>query len=157
MYFLLYLSKNSTLLLICAYRPPKHDVSYQSNLCNYIIAMTKKYPNAKIFCTGDFNLPDINWETESICGHRYPCIINDLALDMSAECGFTQLINFPTSQENILDLVFTTHPSFIQYCEPIPGISDHDMILTTINSNISYQKSNSHYIFTIGIKQIFKT
>ena len=38
---LLYPSKSSTILLICVYRPPKHDVSYQSNLYSYIIAMTK--------------------------------------------------------------------------------------------------------------------
>ena len=55
--------------------------------------------------------------------------------------------NFPNRQENILDLVFTTHPSLVQHCEPIPGISDHDMILTTINSDISYPKPNSHCIY----------
>ena len=57
--------------------------------------MSNKYPNTKIFCTRDFNnLPDINSENESVCGHRYPSIINELAIDMSVECG---LLKWPNS------------------------------------------------------------
>ena len=51
------------------------------------------------------------WENESIGGHSYPLAINELVLDMSAQCGFTQMVNFPTRERNILDLFFTTHPS----------------------------------------------
>ena len=67
-------------------------------------------------------------------------------LNMSAECGFTQVLNFPTCEKNTLDLFFTTQPSCIQHCEPIPGISDHDIILTTIKSNISYSKPSNHSV-----------
>ena len=66
---------------------------------------------------------------------------------MSAECGFTQVLNFPTHEKNTLDLFFTTQPSCIQQCEPIPGISDHDIILTTVKSNISYSKSANHNVY----------
>ena len=92
---LLHLSNDSKLLLICAYRPPNVDTSYQTDLCNYITT------DANICCTGDLNLPDVNWESESIHGHRYPLAINELVLNMSAECGFTQIVNFPTREKNI--------------------------------------------------------
>ena len=53
-----------------------------------------------------------------------------------------QLVNFPTRGKNTLDLFFTTQPSHIQHCEPIPGISDHDIILTTVKSNIKPANHN---------------
>ena len=66
---------------------------------------------------------------------------------MSAECGFTQVVNFPTHKKNTLDLFFTTQPSRIQHYEPIPWISDHDIILTTVKFNISYSKAANHNVY----------
>ena len=54
-----------------------------------------------ICCNGDFNLPDIDWDSDSIHSHRCPLEINDLMLNMPAECGFTQVVNFLT-RERIL-------------------------------------------------------
>ena len=82
--------------MFCVYRPPNTDVLILTNLSDYIITVAREYPDAIICCTDDFNLPDIAWEIESICGHRYPLKINEFILNMSAECGFTQMVNFPT-------------------------------------------------------------
>ena len=57
---------------------------------------------------GDLNLPDINWTSESVSGYRYTLAINQCTLNMSAECGFTQLVEFPTHDENILDIFLQT-------------------------------------------------
>ena len=111
---LLHLSESVSLLLFCVYRSPNTDISYLTNMCDYIITVVSNYPDAIICCTGDFSLPDINWESEFIEGHRYPHAINEFVLDMSAQCGFTQMVNFPTRERNTLDLFFTTHPSYIQ-------------------------------------------
>ena len=103
-----------------------------------MIDVVSKHPEAIVYCTGDFNLPDINWEDDSISAHRYPFVINELLINMPAECGCTQMVDFPTHESNTIDLFFTSHPSFIQQCTPLPGISDHDIILTTVNSKIIY-------------------
>jgi len=66
---------------------------------------------------------------------------------MSAECGFTQIVNLPTHEENILDLFFTTQPCYVQHCEQLPGISDHDIVITTIKSIISYSKQADRTIY----------
>ena len=58
-------------------------------------------------------------------------------LNMSAECGFTQVVNFPTREKNTLDLFSTTQPSLIQHCELVPGISDHDIISSSY-SQVQY-------------------
>ena len=42
------------------------------------------------------------------------------------------MMNFPTRQENIPDLVFTSHPEYKIRCTPLPPIgekSDHDIVL----------------------------
>ena len=112
-----------------------------------MIDVVSKYPESIVCCTGDFNLPDICWEDESISAYRYPLIINELLINMSAECGFTQMVNFPTRESNTLDLFFMSHPSLIQQCTSFPGISDHVIILTTINSKITYQEPHNHKIY----------
>ena len=53
---------------------------------------------------------------------------------MSAECGFAQMVDFPTRNENNLDLFFKNRPSLIQYCYAAPGISDHDIVLTSMET-----------------------
>ena len=63
---------------------------------------------------------------------------------MMAECGFSQIVNFPTRLNNTLDLVFTNRPSLIQHCFPAPGISDHSIVIVTTLSRVTYQKSDSY-------------
>ncbi|KAH3716784.1 hypothetical protein DPMN_059513 [Dreissena polymorpha] len=49
-------------------------------------------------------------------------------MDLSLE----QVVNFPTRQQNTLDLVFMPHPNFKIRCKPLPPIgskSDHDIVL----------------------------
>lgn len=52
---------------------------------------------------------------------------------MSADCCFTQLVNFPTQESNILDVVFTNWPSLVNCCTDILGISDHDTVLDSFH------------------------
>ena len=59
-------------VVINAYRPPNRDVMYQQELCNCICKIVRRYPNSFMFCTGDFNLPDIDWTSNSIVNHQYP-------------------------------------------------------------------------------------
>ena len=62
----------------------------------------------------------------------YPHRISQTYLDITQDLGFEQMMNFPTRQENILDLVFTSHPEYKIRCMPLPPIgekSDHDIVL----------------------------
>ena len=40
-----------------------------------------------------------------------------------------QIITEPTRRENILDLRFVSHPSYINQYKIVPGLSDHDAII----------------------------
>ena len=65
----LYLTESQPLIIIGAYRPPNRDALYAQNLCNAINDISVRNPNSFICCTGDFNLPDIDWDIESVSRH----------------------------------------------------------------------------------------
>ena len=56
-------------------------------------------------------------------------------------------MNFPTRYNNILDIFLTNHPSLTNYCNSIPGISDHEAILTESNISVILHKPPSRKIF----------
>ena len=138
----LQLSHGQELIIIGAYRPPSRDVEYQQNLCKSTCGITASRPNSFIFCAGDFNVPDIEWTSHSIVSHRYPLDINQQTLKMVDDGYFTQLVSTPTRNENILDIVFTNRPSLINYCKVIPGISDHEAVLTSFMTQVVYHKGS---------------
>jgi hypothetical protein len=84
------------------------------------------YPNSTIWIAGDANLPDINWKTNTVAGHNYPVTINKLFLDTVLDFSLEQIVQFPTRNENILDVFITNRQSLIQRCNPVPGVSNHD-------------------------------
>ena len=89
--------------------------------------------NGNIWIAGDFNLPDIDWKSMSVATSIYPTRLNKFLLDTIQELDLEQVVNFPTRQDNILDLVLTSHPSLVNRCKPLPGISDHDIVLIDAN------------------------
>ena len=89
-------------------------------------------------------IPDVQWTSQTIVCHRYPVDINQLILKMVDDCYFTQLVNSSTRNENILDIIFTNRPSFINYCNVIPGISDHEAVLTSFMAQAVNYKESDH-------------
>ena len=130
------LTEYDSLIIIGAYRPPNRDISYIQHLCDTITDISIRNPHSLICCAGDFNVPDINWDTESVLSYRYPLAINQVLLKMSADCYFAQLVNFATRDENTLDLFFTNRPMLINNCLQVPGISDHEIVLTSLLTKI---------------------
>ena len=56
--------------------------------------------------------------------------INNVTLDLVFDCGFSQTVELPTQGSNLLDLLLTNRPTLIYQSVLVPGISDHDIILT---------------------------
>ena len=54
---------------------------------------------------------------------------------MSQDLGLRQIVNFPTRGSSILDLMFTSHPSFVKNCYPTSRLGDHDAVKTEISLN----------------------
>jgi hypothetical protein len=50
------------------------------------------------------------------------------------------MIDFQTRGDNILDLFLTNRPSLVQRCRPIPGVSDHDVVLVQAQTTATRAK-----------------
>ena len=77
---------------------------------------------------GDFNLPDINWESFEIKGNRYLKEINSKFRDTFNDLGFLQTVQSPTLGENTLDIFLTNCPDLVKSSTIVAGIGDHDAV-----------------------------
>ena len=105
------------------------------------------HPQSVIYCAGDLNLPDICWNSESVCGHSNPLEMNSSTLSLINDCSFTQVVNFPTHCPCILDIVLTNRPPLLLQCTPVAGISDHKMIFASFQVKVVQQNQSKHKIF----------
>ena len=134
-------------IVVCAlYRPPDNDLETMQELYKCTSLVTNRHPNHAVYVGGDTNLPDIDWATSSVSGNRYPISINNTLIEMLQDTGCEQLVTFPTRLENTLDILATNRPSLVNKCAPIPGISDHDIVLTDVNILASRRKPVSRLI-----------
>ena len=84
--------------------------------------------NAPFSLTGDFNLPDISWSTNTTSGNQNPLGVSNAFLNTFYDSGLQQMVDFPTRNTTMLDLILTNRPSLINRLKPSPGISDHEAI-----------------------------
>ena len=124
-------------LTICViYIPPNTSTEYRIKLYNYL--GTLPYNN-RILLIGDFNAPDIEWDTYSCA-----CFNSELLCDFVIDYNLIQLIDKPTHIHNItLDLIITNSDNLIR------DISIHPVEDFTIQSDhfivtFSLTTSNSH-------------
>ena len=113
------------------YRPPASGESYLNNFCEDITTLKQQYKRAVFHIGGDFNLPDIDWTTNTVNGHNYPKYISDALVQVIEDLGLEQMITCKTRGDNILDLLFSSNPSLIEKIRSLPpiGKADHDVIL----------------------------
>ena len=105
------------------YRPHEQDEDSLTEL-EKTLDRLHEY-NDLIILGGDFNFPGWDWQnncTKPQC--HYPALHNRFAslLDNS---GLSRMVEEPTREDNILDLICTNLPSKINKAWVIPGISDH--------------------------------
>ena len=105
------------------------------------------------FCTNRLSLidrctpiPGLS-DHDTITGHSYPVSINQTYIDTFNHIGCEQIVDFPTRINNILDVFCTNRPSLIDRCIPIPGLIDHDIVLTDTNVLPTRQKPIKRKIF----------
>ena len=50
------------------------------------------------------NLPDIDWDLNTVIHHQYPSCINERFIDFLANCSMSQFVTFPTRNNNIFKI-----------------------------------------------------
>ncbi len=123
----LYPNEKDSILINIYYRSPNTNVQTNDLITNSILESYQYTQNkfiTSLIIIGDFNYPNINWETPFTNYFSETLAIN----------GLYQIINEPTRYQNILDLVITDSPGFINNLTINPPIknSDHNTILFQI-------------------------
>ncbi|VDI45583.1 Hypothetical predicted protein [Mytilus galloprovincialis] len=90
--------------------------------------------NAFIVVGGDFNLPGWNWLTRTLKPDSTYQKNNYKFGDILDDNGLVQLVEEPTRGPNTLDLVITNNPSRFTRTKVIPGVSDHDIVFSEIDT-----------------------
>ena len=104
------MEKQSKLIVLAAYRPPNGtDGEYIEQLVKDITTVRSQYQSSYFIIGGDFNLPDIDWESSTVKGHQLPRRVNEEFISMQHDLALVQMVLFPTRGQNTLDLLFTSH------------------------------------------------
>ena len=98
------------------------------NVCKLTEDLYIAYKEANIWITGDFNLPNIDWSTNSVVDNAYPLDICNLLIDAFNLGGLFQMVDAPTRNNNILDLFATNRPSLVTSLKVLSSINDHELI-----------------------------
>ena len=106
------------------YRPPNSPDSYLLELQYSLSLLPSKCP---IFICGDFNLPNIDWESPSVIKSDKQ---SSLLLTMMDDFSLEQCVSSPTRGSSLLDLVFTNSRDLISSVEVVDNLpnTDHDCI-----------------------------
>ena len=115
---------NQPLIICLAYIPPGSKVQLCEPFFSLLSDLTNKF--SPLLIMGDFNLPDINWNTLSSTSQ-----LSNVFCDLVFKLNLSQLVDMPThNQGNILDLIFTNdeelfHAITVHPHEAFPLCSDH--------------------------------
>ena len=111
------------------------------------IKLTK---NSQIWLAGDFNFPDVNWDTLSVKpGGAYVGLSRQM-IEIANDFGLEQVVREPTIGKNTLDLFFTTNPTLVERSTVTPGLSDHDgvpLIIISAKPRVIKQRPRKVYLY----------
>ena len=116
---------------IVAYRSPDYDQLAINYFGNLIVCLRKLMSvNYPVFIVGDFNCPNVNWDTLTSTSNQ----IHLMLCDFVCEHGLSQLVTQPTHGSNILDLVLTNDPRLVcsLSVEAPFSSSDHNCVVFKI-------------------------
>ena len=137
-----------------AYRTPSDNTTDQIdqflNLYNILSLCLKNNPGSTIFVRGDFNAGGIDWTnlSEPIgSNHKHICLH---LLEILGQFFLTQMNQEPSRESTILDLFLNNKPGLVKSCTVIPGLSDHDIVLTDCNVRAVSVEKPPRVIFKWG-------
>jgi len=120
--------------VVNVYRPPSTTQENTAKLCNALREI-----NGPSIIVGDFNFPEINWNTLTTTNAR-----SQDFLDATQEMFFSQMVNFSTRSGNTLDLLLCTHPEIIEDIVDIGPIGNSDHTCIQFEIKVTSQKKGSN-------------
>ena len=101
-----------------------------------------------IILSGDFNCPDIDWHNSCVKANAQDREVQQALLNLACDHHLEQVHDLPTrGSSSWLDLIFTNVPSLIKSSTNVPGISDHDILVTDSTIRPTYLKQKRRKVF----------
>ena len=131
------------------YRPPDASFESFSKCLKFLNRCMEQLddPDYDIFVVGDFNFPQINWQTLTVSNSVGSSESNKSAeefLNFMSVNLMNQYVNVPTRGANILDLLLSNNDRLISHVTTRSTVmSDHDMVDITLTINPT-SASHSH-------------
>ena len=100
-----------------------------------------------VIIAGDFNCPDVDWESNTVPSGAQDRDIQQKLADTMSSSSLSQVHTQPTRLSAMLDIIFTTNPTLLKNSTSIPGLSDHDMVVSDFDTrpHMSKEKSRQFY------------
>ena len=139
--------KTKSLLFGSYYRPNSSNVTSLDELDASLLKLGNSVHKNNIIVSGDFNAPDIRWDTE----YSSQSPASNRLLEIIDDHDQSQHVKEPTrpdrNTQNILDLILSNNSNIIENVSVVPGISDHDIVLFTVNTSCRRKKNVKRKIF----------
>ena len=135
-------------IIVGVFYTPKAATESFDELRKSLETLREKFPGTPIFLGGDFNLPGIDWESNSHIQNQPKKQQSELLVEIAADFHLEQVNLEPTRQQNILELLFTSSPETVLSCSTGPGISDHNhLVIARVNLKPKHQRKKPRTIF----------
>ena len=130
-------SKHRNVALVGVYRPPSGQETKDihtsfKNLLARIDKFLLELKNVQILMMGDFNLPSINWKTETVAGGKQDKKCAETFLSFMDKHLLIQHVQETTRKDkNTLDLIISNVPENIHSVnveKVTPKLTDHDLV-----------------------------
>ena len=116
------------ILAVVFYRPPNSNLDHLKEL-KKSLRHASQFNFDQIIMCGDFNLPDIDWSTGIASSSES---LHNYFTKFVKDNYLWQLVNFPTRNNNILDLILTNIP------DKIHNLHGYDDIISTDHKLIGF-------------------
>ena len=140
----------------CYYKPPNDGALSLDELDLSISGILENNASPNIWLGGDFNLGDINWNSNCISKYATKGALCEQLLNITTEYNLSQMISKPThhtdDSESLLDLFLTSSPSLVHNIIHMPGLGlcKHDAINIEIDIHPRRVKSLPRMVFLYG-------
>ena len=127
------------------YKPKENDLESLRGLRD---SLSKIPRSSLIWLLGDFNLPQIDWDTEQIKQNCSYTSVYDSFLKIIHDFGLEQIVKIPTRNNNTLDLFLLNQPSLVHSTKTLPplGQGDHDIVHHELKINPGRRKQKQRHI-----------
>ena len=143
----------SKLIVGSFYRSQATDFEYFETFDNISRQIITSHPSAHVWIGGDFNLPDVLWDTNTVPPGATDSAICHAAVQLALDSGLTQVVDRPTRGKNTLDLLFTNRPSLISRLSILPPLTakaDHSCVLLNIDTKAVIPKKSPRKIYNFN-------